>query len=355
MQVRTERRQLADLEPFRRIPILAVADRLGIRVRGNKALCFSGHDKKTPSLSFRSATNTWKCFGACGLYGDTISLAMHALETDFQGAISWLSSTFGIHISMVPSAAARRALKAPKRLTPPSHRLEPQEIIRPDTEIFDWLLSRCSSVVSPLGTDYLKSHGISSRVATKHNLRELRDPPAALQHLVAHWGVERVIRSGITLGGSRSANRLVWSGYTLLFPFNEKGKITYIQGRCFGDGPKFMGPRGLAKPIYNLLRLSKLTTSSIIHICEGIPDALSMESHKLAAIAILGASSFREEWVELFMPFDIVIVPDGDAAGETFKRTMTMMFRKRGKTVRHMQIPDGKDASDILAAMSSAK
>ena len=41
----------SDLSPIKQIPIIEVAKRLGIQVRGTKAMCFSGHDKASPSLS----------------------------------------------------------------------------------------------------------------------------------------------------------------------------------------------------------------------------------------------------------------------------------------------------------------
>lgn len=50
---------MLDLSPLKRIPIIDVAKRLGIPVRGTKAMCFMGHDKASPSLSFLKSKNTW--------------------------------------------------------------------------------------------------------------------------------------------------------------------------------------------------------------------------------------------------------------------------------------------------------
>lgn len=36
------------------IPILEIAEKLNIQVRGNKAMCFAGHDKRTPTRFYRS-------------------------------------------------------------------------------------------------------------------------------------------------------------------------------------------------------------------------------------------------------------------------------------------------------------
>ena len=67
---------MPDLSPLKRIPIIAVARRLGIAVHGTQAMCFMGHDQASPSLSFLKSRNTWRCFGACGKHGDAIALVM---------------------------------------------------------------------------------------------------------------------------------------------------------------------------------------------------------------------------------------------------------------------------------------
>jgi len=62
-----------DLASVKAIPILEVAKRLGIVVKGKTALCFGGHDKSSLSLNFDPNKNLWHCFG-CGKGGDSIKL-----------------------------------------------------------------------------------------------------------------------------------------------------------------------------------------------------------------------------------------------------------------------------------------
>lgn len=68
-----EMRQI-DTSEIHNLPIKTVASHLGIKVlRGNKAMCFTGHDKNTPSLSFHLKKNYWHCFG-CDSGGDPVML-----------------------------------------------------------------------------------------------------------------------------------------------------------------------------------------------------------------------------------------------------------------------------------------
>src|ERR1035438_4329307 len=89
----------SDLSPIKQIPIVEVAKRLGIQVRGTKAMCFSGHDKASPSLSFLKSRNTWRCFGACGKHGDGITLVMEKAQVDFKSALEWFARNFAVDVT----------------------------------------------------------------------------------------------------------------------------------------------------------------------------------------------------------------------------------------------------------------
>jgi DNA primase len=68
------------------IPILEVAQRLGIQIINKQAFCFNGHDRKTPSLTFYSKTNSFHGFG-CSAGSTNIDLVMQAEYLDFEEAV----------------------------------------------------------------------------------------------------------------------------------------------------------------------------------------------------------------------------------------------------------------------------
>jgi hypothetical protein len=342
-----------NLDEIKRVPIKEVAARLGIKhLRGNKAMCFGGHDTRTPSLSFVPAKNIWKCFG-CGRKGDAIELVMSVRECDFKAALAWFATEFQVSVTNIlsrrrfgPSAyPTRKRRVAPKAL---KAALEKDLEFSSDPELYGWFMDRCGAVSETVGLDYLANHGIPTDVAFRFGVRELRDPRRAWRRLIARWGAERVFRSGLAWGDGGNPQRLIWTSYTVLFSFYINGTVGYIQGRLFKGEPKYLNPRGIAKPLYNIDRLHSLPAGSIVHICEGVPDALALEAHGLPAVAVLGASSFRQEWVEDFMPYDIVLMPDGDSGGETFRRAISEFFKARGKAVRAVNMPIGKDVADVI-------
>jgi DNA primase len=348
-----------DLEGIKRLPIKTVAKRLGIRVlRGNKAMCFGGHDKNTPSLSFNQKGNYWYCFG-CGLGGDGIKLVESVLRVGFKESLDWLSNQFGLGLTNdLPSSNRRsgRATQSPHVLPPQTQPPnDPMIDFSPDPTIYSWLLAHCGQVVQPQGQRYLVDHGIPFKVANRFGICELQDPERAYRSLIQRYGNERLVRSGLAFERNGQPTRLIWTSYALLFPSFEGSTPIYIQGRQFAGRSKYINLRGVKKPLFNADRLKLLTVGARVHICEGVADAVALEALDLPAVAVLGASSFREEWTPLFMPFQIAIVPDGDNGGAVFSRKVSTIFRGRSKSVLIVTVPPGKDVAEMAAEMANAK
>lgn len=340
----------SDLSPLKQIPIIEVAKRLGIQVRGTQAMCFMGHDKASPSLSFLKSHNTWRCFGACGKHGDGITLVMEKERLDFKGAFEWFARNFGVDVTrQYQGHAQRRRTFRPNKPVVPTTRSSDQQEFLPEPELYAWLIEKCGKVSSPTGLDYLRTHGISDEAATRFSIRELHDPARAFQRLLEKWGAQRVYRSGLAWGSNGRPEHLIWGTSALLFPCYDRGVVTCIQARMFEGHPKFLNPRGIPKPMFNVDRLQALKPGQLVHLCEGAPDAVALESHGLVAVGILGATSFRADWVDRFLKLKVVVLGDGDAAGTKFAKDISTFFMERGKAVQCKPLPKGKDVADVLA------
>jgi DNA primase len=345
-----------DLSPLKQIPIIEVANRLGIQVRGTKAMCFMGHDKDSPSLSFLKSRNTWRCFGACGKHGDGITLVMEKEELDFNSALEWFARNFAVDVTRHFRGLRERprSTKSKKNSVVIAPLPQESEFVA-DPELYAWFISKCDIVSGTIGIKYLDSHGISPDATDRFNIRQLSKPEYALRNLVKTWGAQRVCRSGVAWCNDGRPERLIWGSYALLFPFYEEEQITYIQARMFEGDRKFMNLRGIAKPLFNVDRLRGLPSGQTVHLCEGVPDAIALESQNLNAVGVLGATSFRVEWVDRFLKFKVVVLGDGDAAGEKFASDISKFLMDRGKPVQCMLLPGGKDVADVLAQRGMAK
>ena len=336
-----------DLSALKRIPIIEVAKRLGIQIQGSKAMCFTGHDKATPSLSFLKSKNTWRCFGACGKHGDAIALVMEKEELDFKSTLAWFAKSFGVDVTTNKITTQ----PMPDKLPTATMALSAQATgFSTEPELYAWLVENCPAISSAQGMNYLNAHGISLETASRFHLREITNPKIFFDRLVAKWGTQRVYQSGIAWGEHQQAEKLIWDKPALLIPFFQHGAVIYLQARMFAGGRKYLNPRGIAKPMFNGDRLADLPAGGVIHLCEGVPDTLALEAHALAAVGVLGATSFRPEWVERFAKFKVIVLEQGDAAGKKFAADIISFFRTRGKSVEGRQLPAGKDAADIYAA-----
>ena len=86
-----------EIQKLRELPILGVAERLGLKVSHRKCNC-PFHDDRTPSLTFNVTKNTFRCY-ACGAYGGTIDLTMRQLNLPFPEACRWLADEHNVIIS----------------------------------------------------------------------------------------------------------------------------------------------------------------------------------------------------------------------------------------------------------------
>lgn len=341
-----------ELSEIKNIPILEVAARLNINVRRKKAFCFSGHDKNTMSLTFSPNKNLWNCFG-CGKGGDNISLVQEVYNTDFQGALDWFSSEFGISTKKRAKYRKRRRynFKSYSIKAKPDSNESAEQNHSLDLEVYSWFISKCGEVSKTIGKKYLSDHGISERVANDFGVKELCDPNLAVLRLTEKWGHERVVKSGLVWEKNKKADKLIWSDYTILFPFFDNESVVYIQGRQFSKQPKFLNLKGISKPLYNINLIRSMNPGDLIHICEGVPDVLALQSVSLSAVGILGASSFKEEWIDFFLRLNVVLLPDGDTGGKTFTKTISENFSHRGKSISIVSVPKGKDVADIIAGL----
>ena len=336
-----------DLEPIKKIPITDIARALGIEVRGSKAMCFNGHDKNTPSLTFYEASNSWKCFGSCDQGGDNIELVMRVLGIDFKAAIKWFEG-YGIYQPKI-----NQFQPSPKKIDKVAPITGRARQSGPDVELLEWFISRCGNVSDPRGVSYLKEHGITTNTANQYLIKELMNPQRAKDSLIKKWGVERALNSGLINKNKHGSYYLVWFKYSILFPFIEGGRVTYIQGRLFEAKAKYINPKKIAKPLYNKDKLSSLSVGETIHICEGVPDALALESCGHNATAVLGATSFKDEWATLYKGLKVVIAPDGDKGGKTFFKKVKSILNSHGISVSILKVKENKDVSDVIGEMDS--
>lgn len=333
-----------NLEKLKDIPIKEVALELGIDVMGNKAMCFFGHDRKTPSLNFNVNKNYWHCF-SCEAGGDSIKLAQDFLNTDFIEACKWLSDKFNIEISGFQPSKKKLRVTLKRNHNALLH----DDHHNIDLEVYKWLID--SGSISKKAYDYLvNTRGFSNDTLEYFNIKDIEHPNKKFIDAKKMWGIERLLRSGLARKSESGLTNFIWWNHIILFPFyNQENQITYIQGRQLGEKePKYINLKGIKTQIYNLKVIQSLNKNDLLYICEGTIDVLSAYQKGLNAIGIIGATGFKEEWTNYFINYRVRVLPDSDLAGDKFASIIEKYFNKIGKNIEIVKLPAGKDFSEFL-------
>lgn len=109
------------------------------------------------------------------------------------------------------------------------------------------------------------------------------------------------------------------------------------------EGKRFKNNRGLNKSL-TLFNIHRVWTSSRVFVVESSFDAIRLDQVGIPAVATLGAGVSVEQLNLLRRSFDdIVLIPDGDQAGEA----MTKKMLKFIPSAQILQINNAKDVGDL--------
>jgi len=328
------------IKQIKEIPILQIAQFLGIEVKRNKAMCFSGHDSQSPSLTFTPSRNLFHCFG-CGKGGSNIDLVMGVKGADTSEAIKWLKSNF---LNQLVDVKIKQKNSSQGAQAPVS-----QCVLNPNPSIYSALIDKLR--LSDSARSYLNDRGFRDNTINKFCIKDITNCKEVFNELVKKYGKEELKKSGLVRQvefQQKTIDYFLWWDQTILFPFFDQNKqIVYIQGRRLNThGPKYIGLKGIIKPLYNISIINSLNKQSLLFICEGIPDVLAANEMGFQAVGVLGAHSFKDQWVEVLFPYDIVVIPDNDSAGSGFAKKIKDAFLKKGKIIQVVRLHEMKDLSE---------
>lgn len=328
------------MRQVKEIPILDVAKLLGIEVKRNKAMCFSGHDRKSPSLKFTPSKNLFYCFG-CDVGGSNIDLVMNVNGLAFKAAMEWLNLNF-ITSSFSGQIKNKKANQFNQNFTR-------QVMLNPNPDIYGALFKELR--LSDVARDYLNKRGFQDATIDQFCIKDISDCKSVFNKMIELHGMVALKSCGLVRQveyQKKVFENFIWWDQTILFPFFDQNKqVIYIQGRRLDvNGPKYIGLKEITKPLYNSSIINSLRKRSLLLICEGIPDVLAANEMGCQAVGVLGAYSFKEQWVDELLQYDIVVVPDNDSAGGGFAKRIKEAFLKKGKIIQIVRIEEVKDLSE---------
>ena len=305
------------------LPIISVADKLGMHLYGmgklNRRCVCPFHDDHAPSLHLNATKNIFKCF-SCGKGGDVIGLVMQVENLKYLDACQWLMKEFNVNVVEDYQPTAGNSSKFNSKLNNSGTNSEKS----PSKAGFQSVVEN-SSVVSPsdlIPIEVLKKSRSISSLFCQSLLSCSYLDYEQLRHAAQQY----------QLGVSRNGGVVFWQIDEL--QRIRTGKIMYYQTDCHRI--KSRNPTW----VHTLLK-RQLPQDYTLHRCLFGQHLLSgkapgatvcvVESEKTAVIcserlpdslwlACGGLQMFSPEMLAPLVDYKVVIFPDTDPTGDTYRR-----------------------------------
>lgn len=264
-----------ELQKLRDLPIVRVAERLGLQVNAHRKCLCPFHDDHHASMSFNLSRNTCRCFACMDKSLGTIDLVMRHLGKGFKEACKWLADENNIILSSEDK-------------------------------------SKPSPVIAQKPFDASRFAGFFMNPCLSAEARTFLFDERCLDPRVIRW---------CRVSSWRDRNGTNW----LQTPyFDADWKLIGVQNRNLkkGELPRFRFPSGSQCGIYNLPVIRMLKPGEELWITEGCSDCWAMLSAGHKAIAIPSATLLSPTDKKMLAEISSAkscsfhMYPDKDAPGE---------------------------------------
>ena len=322
------------VEKLDALSVYDVAEKLGLVVSRNMALCFM-HQDHHPSLHFKKSNNSWKCY-VCGVGGHSIELVKRYNNYSFQEACVWLSRKFNIPI---PESKGIKLKKTPVKYVASSSKESSNQQV--DEEVLNWIISKAQ--LSEQAKHFLfVEREYSKEIVAVLKIGSISDSEKFVAAITATYPKERCLKAGVLME-YRNSLYPVFRVPCLLFPYYDmEGHIRNIQSRYLGmlengDKRRFNNCKGIAPIMFNSPILKSSERYDKIYVAEGVTDCIALLSEGKKAIALPGAGSFRPEYAEFLRDKTLFMYVDNDEAGNSLFEKMNKTLKKIGNCIHNIR------------------
>lgn len=300
----------------------SVAEALGIAVvrRGANIRCLCPfHDDNDPSLvlydNWDARPPHHHCF-VCGADGDIFDMVRHVKNVSFGDAAEWLRSAFGLpqnkrRRSSSNSSTERAAWDGSKQAAFDFASALYNKNNNAD-QLSSWLRSRNlpADIATKARLSYAFGQTLTDAVGhPEADIGQMRIETAMLEEIGLVKRVKRASKPDQLFSSAQPRLRDFFFDTRVIFPIQSlEGNVIGFAGRAVSKAkkeiPKYLYSPGFAKGtvLYRgnaALDLIKQRERKEIFICEGLVDALRLESLGYPAVSILGAQVSKEQLEQL--------------------------------------------------------
>ena len=167
-----------------------------------------------------------------------------------------------------------------------------------------------------LAEQYLASRGLDLTVAGTYRLGVVQDPLPGHEQYVGRLAIPYIAKTGVI--------------------------DVRFRDMAGNSDVKYLGLPGAETHLYNVTSI--FHSSSIIGICEGEIDTITLEQCGISAVGVPGANNWKKHYSRVLRDFSrIIVFADGDQAGQDFGRHIS----KELGYVTIINMPDGEDVNSV--------
>jgi DNA primase len=311
------------------------------------------HTEKTPSFSVSPSKQFYHCFG-CGAHGNAISFLMEYGGLGYVDAVRELADSVGMKMPAFEPRGRDGKPAAP--LAPDLY-----EVMAQAMQFYREQLKR-----SPRAIDYLKSRGLTGKIAARFGIGYAPDDFQGLQAVFPKYDERALVDCGL-VSEAENGRRYDRFRDRVMFPIiNPRGQVIGFGGRVIGAGePKYLNSPETAlfekrRELYGLREAREaIRATDRVVVVEGYMDVVALAQHGVEnAVATLGTATTPNHVTKLLrQASEIVFCFDGDAAGRKaawHALDVSLGCLPDGKTIRFLLLPTEHDPDSFVRAEGEA-
>lgn len=336
-----------------------VSDFISLRKAGTsyKGLC-PFHDDTTPSFSVSPVKGVYKCF-ACGAAGNAVKFVMQYEQMTYWEALKWLAKKYNIEVKERQMTSQEKQQASMR---------ESMFIINEWASKYFQEVLHSSTDGKAIGLQYFRSRGFRDDIIKKFMLGYSlpRRDSLAVSALEAGYKKEFLLNTGLCF--ERQTGELTdrFSG-RVIFPWlSLSGKVTGFGGRLLDSRTKGVMQKYVNSPdseifhkereLYGIFWAKKaIAKHDLVYMVEGYTDVLSLHQCGIENVVANSGTALSVFQIRMLHRFtsNIVLIYDGDAAGQHAALRGTDMLLSEGMNVKVLLLPDGKDPDEFAKMYSS--
>lgn len=336
-----------------------ISEYVSLRKAGTsyKGLC-PFHDDRTPSFSISPAKGVYKCF-SCGEAGNVVNFIMKHDQMTYPEALKVLAKKYGIEVKE-------------RELTTEEKQLENER--ESMFLVNEWAAKYFQNILhnhvdgKAIGLQYFRNRGFRDDIIEKFQLGFCLPgkPEFANAALKAGYKAEFLVKTGLCFERENGELADRFNG-RVIFPWlNVSGKVIAFGGRLLDSRTKGISQKYVNSPgseiyqkdhaLYGIYQAKKaIAKFDLVYMVEGYTDVVSMHQCGIENVVANSGTALSVYQIKLLRRFtsNIVLLYDGDEAGQHAALRGTDMLLSEGMNVKVLLLPDGKDPDELARNLTA--